>query len=275
MTWVSPARRAVAYTFRVTSDDDELGRRFDELVAAFPVVDADDDTAEWVVTDATTDDAPRWILRIDGAEHGSNLEPEPLAATMVQTLNSRIVLHWPGVVCHAGGVSLDGRAVVLPADPGSGKSTLTCGLVRAGFSYLTDEGVAFVPGSARIEPYAKPISLDPGSWFLFPEFDPGEPEPIQWHVPPAAIRPDAVSAPCEARFLVFPTYVADADTVLTPMGRAEALLELAKNTFDFKERSREAIDQLEIVVRACACYRLTVGSLDDAIARIRELVDGD
>jgi hypothetical protein len=84
-----------------------------------------------------------------------------------------------------------------------------------------------------------------------------------------------VSGPCDARFVVFPKYVEGARTELMPVSRAEALVELAKNTFRFNTRSRAALQELDPVVRACACHRLVVGDLDTAVACVAELVSGD
>ena len=80
-----------------------------------------------------------------------------------------------------------------------------------------------------------------------------------------------MGGPCEARWVVFPTYTGGEATKLKPIGRAEALVELAKNTFNFNQHSRESLDQLEVVVRACDCYRLDVGTLDGAIECIEGL----
>ena len=196
---------------------------------------------------------------------------------MLQTLNNQAAATWSGVMCHAGCVSRDGIAMMLPADPDAGKTTLTTGLVRAGFDYVTDEGVAFTTGTTRITPYPKPLALDEGSWFLFPELEPQADLPsddykhVQWHVAASAIRPDAVSGPCEARWIVFPTYMGGETTELRPIGRAQALVDLAKNTFNFNQHSREYLEQLEVVVRACDCYQLDVGTLDGAIECIEGL----
>lgn len=225
----------------------------------------------------TAGTAGGWALTLDSTPLASATDVSSLLTRLIQDLNVRATASWDGPVCHAGCVARGARAVVLPADPESGKTTLTCGLVRAGFDYVTDEGVAFTPASARIEPYPKPMSLDPGSWYLFPELEPATPaaddgaEPQQWQVPAGAIRPDAVSGTCEARFIVFPSYVEGACTEIVPMRRAEALVELAKNTFDFNRRSREYLEQLEVVVRACDCYRMTVGDLGEAIVRVEDL----
>jgi hypothetical protein len=272
-----PARRAASYAFRLRSNDAALVEWFDHLVASLPLVTDDRVPAEWTVTCSDDADAPEWTIEVDGEEYITSSRRDDLLSSMLTKLNALVVDYWSGAVCHAGSVARDGLAVLLPADPGSGKTTLTCGLVRAGFEYVTDEGVAFVPGTTRIEPYPKPLSLDRGSWPLFPELEPNPPfltpddERLQWQVAPNDIRPDAASGPCDARFVVFPRYVEGADTLLTPMSRAEALIELAKNTFCFNEQSRERLDQLAEVVRACECHRLVVGDLGDAVTRVEEL----
>ncbi len=197
---------------------------------------------------------------------------------VVHTLNAVAIERWDGVVCHAGGVARDGVGIVLPADMESGKSTLTAGLVRAGFDYLSDEGIAFHPDTNLIQPYPKPLSLDPGSWFLFPELEPradlgdDDYKQNQWQVAPDAIREGAVADPCPAGVLVFPQYVEGSTTELVPIGRAEALIELAKNTFSFNQQSRFALEQLAGIVRVVPSYRLTVGSLAAAVATIEQLV---
>jgi hypothetical protein len=91
-------------------------------------------------------------------------------------------------------------------------------------------------------------------------------------VPPRAIRADAVGGAARAALLVFPKYVADASTHLEPISRAEALIEMAKNTFSFRDQSRRALDALAPVVRDAECARLVVGDLDEACAIVAELM---
>jgi hypothetical protein len=80
----------------------------------------------------------------------------------------------------------------------AGKTTLVAGLVRAGFGYLTDEAGAIERETLLIQPYPKPLSLEPGSWPLFPELEPqadlatDEYKAYEWQVPTAAIRPGAL-----------------------------------------------------------------------------------
>jgi len=266
--------RAGEYQFGLLSSDERVLDGLTHLLAVLQCAESDV-SDQWRIERVLVDGESRWRFSVNAEEVLDAASLDSAVLALVQRLNTEFVRSWPGPVCHAGGVSYQGLGVVLPADPESGKSTLTCGLVRAGSAYLTDEGVAFRPGTLRIEPYPKPITLDRGSWFLFPELEPepfGESERDQWQVSPLSIRPDAVSGPCDARYIVFPKYVEGADTRLTPIRRAEALVDLAKNTFEFNQHSREYLDQLAIVVEACDCYRLTVGTLEDAVSCIQELV---
>ena len=269
-TYTTVPRRAIGCCFAVELDDAELGAYLDGLFAALPRVDRADTTI------GLTGARGCYTLAIGDETVLDDAELFAVVNRLVQRLNA-LATASPGFVCaHASGVARDGAAYVFPAHMESGKTTLAAGLVRAGFDYLTDEAVAFDPATALIEPYPKPLSLDPGSWPLFPE---AEPDPAlrhgaaldQWQVPVATLRADAIGTPCPARFVVFPEYRADAVTEFVPMTRGEALVELARNTFAFNEQGRFALDALAEVVRGAECGRMTVGTLAAAIACIEEL----
>jgi hypothetical protein len=150
--------------------------------------------------------------------------------------------------------------------------------VRAGFGYLTDEGVAIDRESLRIHPYPKPLSIDRGAWPLFPELEPRADlatdayKADQWQVPATDIRPDALGRPCPVAVIVFTRYADALDTSVEPIRRAEALVELAKNTYKFDVQGAPALDVLAEVVRSAVCYRLTAGDLDTAVAAVTDLL---
>jgi hypothetical protein len=93
-----------------------------------------------------------------------------------------------------------------------------------------------------------------------------------WHVVPDAIRPGAIAAPCTARAVVSPRFEPGATTALEPISRAEAVMLLAENAFNFSVHGAAGLDALAAVVRSCECYRLTVGALDDACDRIVDVM---
>ncbi len=218
-------------------------------------------------------------LRRDGQRIATASSAEGLVSPLVRHLNTEAIDSWlEGPICHAGGVVHDGRGLMLAADQEAGKTTLTAGLVRAGCDYLSDEAMAFDAGGV-ITPFPKPLSIDPGSWHLFPELEPHADLPSsaykddQWQVPVEAIRANAVGVACQAGWIVFPRYEAGAPTALEPVHRAEALIELARNTFHFADRSGDLLDQLADIVRDASCHRLVVGSLSEACRLLVSLVD--
>lgn len=62
------------------------------------------------------------------------------------------------VFVHAGAVGWRGRAIVLPGDNETGKSTLTAALVRAGATFFSDE-FAVLDRRGRVHPYPLPLRL--------------------------------------------------------------------------------------------------------------------
>jgi hypothetical protein len=270
---------ALAHDFRVVSDSEPLGRYLENMLDGFPT--AREVTSEYVLTERTDDDGARLLeLRMDD-EIVTGTGGGDLAGSFVHHVNRQAIEADYAVMCHAGGVELDGAGLILPAHMESGKTTLTTGLVRAGFGYLTDEAVAFDRETALIEPFPKPLSIDAGAQHLFPELEPDPapgddaPPAEQWQVPPDAIRRGAVGRSCPARFIVFPMYERDAVTTLVPMSRASGLVELATNTFSFRDHPRRSLDLLARVVDGAQCFKLTVGNLDEACAVIVELVGAE
>jgi hypothetical protein len=272
------AFHALAHDFRFEAESIAIGRYFETLLAAFP----DPGRADAVYTITTgADDAgvEGFELRRDDALIVRNESIGALAGQFVHHVNQQAISADYAVMCHAGGVQHEDLGLVFPAHMESGKTTLTAGLVRAGFSYLTDEAVAFDSDTGLIEPFPKPLSIDSGSHFLFPELEPA-PAPgdlaapaDQWQVPPAAIRPNAVGRACPARFVVFPAYKEGGTTALEPMSRAPALLELATNTFSFRDRPRHCLEVLAAVVEGAETFALTIGDLDAACGLVVELAE--
>jgi hypothetical protein len=268
---------ALACDFSLAVDDDELGEHLEWLFDAFP----EPQSARCYEVRAS-EDAPGYELRLGDHVETQGHHPAAFFSSLVQWINRTAVDPSYALTSHAGGVERDGVACVLPADPESGKTTLTTGLVRAGFSYLSDEAVAFDWVTGTTEPFPKPLSIDPGSQHLFPDLRPpiedlgiggsDDESADQRQVPPRAIRADAVGGAARAALLVFPKYVADASTHLEPISRAEALIEMAKSTFSFRDQSRRALDALAPVVRDAGCARLVVGDLDEACAIVAELM---
>jgi hypothetical protein len=268
---------ALGFAFWVLADDPRLTRFVGALFADLTTSGPDGHRYTIRPINRAPRRAPRYELTLDGRPLFALPEPEGLVSNLVQHVNRRAVdsCHLP--MFHAGAVECGGTGLIFPGMMESGKTTLVAGLVRAGFGYLTDEAVAIDRESLWIQPYPKPLSLDPGSWPFFPELEPyvdlptNEYKSDQWQVPSSKIRPDALGRSCPVGVVVFPRYEPGTDSALEPLRRTEALVELAQNTFKFKDQSRETLDLLAEVVRPSACYRLTMGELDAAVDLVSRL----
>lgn len=204
--------------------------------------------------------------------------PDDLVPLLLWWVN-RVVCFETGhrIMVHAAVAAGPGGAVLLPAPAESGKTTLVAGLIGAGFGYLTDEAAALDPATGIVDAYPKALSIDPGSWPLFPHLRPDLPTELshyvarQWHVPPATVGPGAVGVSARPAWIVTPRYEAGAATTIEPLSRPDTLALLARESFNLARFGQAGLEALADVVRRCSCWRLTSGSLAEAVDAVQSV----
>jgi hypothetical protein len=208
-----------------------------------------------------------------------NAKPGNAFARLVwHVMNNAVAEARHVLVVHAGVVvAPDGNAVVLPAASGGGKTTLTAGLVRAGFDFLSDEMMAIDPVSLRVLPVPRSLFMKPGTFEALGVQPPDVSEAARllldgtWPVTPDDLRPGALGGPAPVRTIVAPTYRPGSKTRIERVSRATGLSDLAGQAFNLEMFGGPAgIELLAEVVRPAACYRLAVGRLDEAVAAVSE-----
>lgn len=277
--YVSRTFQALGHRFAVRTDDPELGGLVDTMYSSCAVT-GEPDTMYSIVSGVIRD--------VDGGVYVDDdvalpvYEPSWAARYLTWHVNQEVIDRSSRyVLLHAGMVAWRGCGVVLPGRPEAGKTTLVAGLIRNGFGYVTDEAVAIDPVDLKVAPYPKPLSIDRGAWSVLPDFDPtaqgsdARYHARQWHVNPATIWPNAIAGRTPVSVVAFPRFVAGADTMLEPITRAQALVELARETFRFHEDGRRNLRILGEVVGQVTCYRLVSGDLDEACALVRGAVGGE
>lgn len=184
------------------------------------------------------------------------------------------------IMCHSAVLAWHDMAVMLPAPPGSGKSTLCAALAQSGWRLLSDELALIDPASLMLQPFVRPVSLKNASIELigrrYPQaiFTPAVSDTIKGTVahmqPPreSVIQAKQLARP---RWLIFPRYEAGVELALTTMLKAEALTELIRNSFNFSGLGVKGFSSLAAVVDSIDCYRLHYSSLDQAIAAFSRL----
>lgn len=182
---------------------------------------------------------------------------------------------------HAGVIGDGAECIVLPAPPGSGKSTLTASLVHAGYQFFSDEVALLEEGSFNVYPVPLAIGVKTSGIDAlsnrFPKLrelqvhQRGDGKRVVYMTPPPECRP-ANDDPRPVAALVFPRYAPDAMTSLVPLVKFDALKRLldecmaVPSPLDFVK-----VEALVRWISRTPCYSLTYGSTEAAIAEIRSV----
>jgi HprK-related kinase A len=186
------------------------------------------------------------------------------------------------LLLHAGVVERGGRAIVMPALPGSGKSTLTAALSLRGFRLLSDEfGVVRIE-DARLLRMLRPLALKNESIDVIQRFEPtaviGPRFPKTHkgtvaHLAPLAAHVDARHEAAAPALVVFPRFDRTAGVELERVQKTRAFARLAVNSFNYHALGPEGFEALGQLVDESSCWQLRYGDLDGAIKALDELLD--
>jgi len=230
----------------------------------------------------------RWFKQqaeflVDGERPFEPLPREQAPAFLEWGLNWSIAAschQW--LTIHAASLERDGLAVVMPAPPGSGKSTLCAALALRQWRLLSDELTLLDPTSGLIHGLARPINLKNASIDLIRNFAPGSgwaPEIYDTskgrvtHLRPPRDSVKRMRDPAKPRWIVFPRYEADAKPRMTPRGKAQTFLHFAQNAFNYSALGSLAFDATGDLVDQCDCYDFVYSRLEDALTAFDELLD--
>ena len=186
------------------------------------------------------------------------------------------------LIIHAGVVEKNGLAAILPAPPGSGKSTLTAGLVLSGWRLLSDELTLIDRKTGLIHPLPRPISLKNESIPIIRDFSPrafinrASHDTAKGTV--AHMRPpwESVRRQHEAArpgWVIFPKWTAHAPATLSPRSRAETFIYLADNAFNYSHLGADGFRVGTHLIDQTDCYDFQYSRLDDAVATFNRLAD--
>jgi HprK-related kinase A len=184
------------------------------------------------------------------------------------------------LMIHAAVVERGGRAMILPAPPGSGKSTLCAALVNHGWRLLSDELALVRLEDGMVMPLPRPISLKNGSIGVIRDYVLGAvfSEPVHdttkgtvayLKAPRSAVLRAAETA-CPA-WVVFPRYQAGAATTLAPLGRSQAFMALAANAFNYSVLGQRGFAAMAGLVDRSDAFTFAYSDLEDALRTFERL----
>lgn len=186
------------------------------------------------------------------------------------------------LVIHGAVIEKNGRALIMPAPPGSGKSTLCAALVARGWRLLSDELSLIKLDALQVVPMCRPLSLkneslqiiqkfEPSLTFGAPAYDTSKGTVGHMRAPTASVvRSQECATPA---WVIFPKYEAEADANLQAYPKADAFMQIAENTFNYSMLGRTGFETIGDLTDSCACYRFTYSRLDEAIDIFNTLAD--
>ena len=184
------------------------------------------------------------------------------------------------LILHAAVVERNGRALILPGRPGSGKSTLCAALSGRDWRLLSDELTLLDLELGTIVPLTRPISLKNQSIQIIREYvgDAVLSRTVHYttkgsvaHLRPQRDHVRRIRETATPGWVVFPKYVPGASTKFSRRSRADTVLELGDHSFNYHIQGEDGFEGLVNLVEASECHDLIYGNLDDAIATLDQM----
>jgi len=186
------------------------------------------------------------------------------------------------LMIHAAVCEKNGRAVIMPAPPGSGKSTLCAALVLRGWRLLSDELTLIDLQKQVAVPVPRPVSLKNESIDVIKHFEPkayinrsfeDTNKGTIAHMRVATESVDSASEYAKPAWVVLPQYKQGSSSQLVKKNRARSFMWLAENSFNYSVLGKEGFEGVAQLIDNCDCYQFTYGELDDAIAIFDKLAE--
>ena len=175
---------------------------------------------------------------------------------------------------HAAVIERHGCAVIMPAPPGSGKSTLCAGLMNRGWRLLSDELTLISLVDGLVVPLGRPVSLKNQSLDVISKFFPDvvmnqvthdTSKGSVSHMKVQTGHVQRLHEPARPRWVIFPKYVPEARAELTTRSKANCMLELGRNSFNYTVLGLTGFEMLAEVISASDCYDFQYSQLEEAV----------
>jgi|GEM_PF-4301587 len=181
------------------------------------------------------------------------------------------------IIFHAAVLQKGDRTIVISAQSGGGKSTLSTALAAMGWRLLSDEFAVIDPDDLLARPICRPISLKAESigvaraWFPDADFGPlcmTESKGLVAHMRPLTEWVDRIDELARINRFIFVNYQAGASTAVEAVPKAQALVELAHGSASYDTLRETAFNGIADILQDSPCIRLNYSNLAEIIPLI-------
>jgi HprK-related kinase A len=222
-------------------------------------------------------------FEIDGNALHEDLPVEQALPVLEWGINLVVALRFANfVMLHTAVLERGGLALVLPAAPGDGKTTLCAALAHRGWRLLSDEFGLVRPGATAFVPIPRPMPLKNESIAVIRKFAPeavigpateGTRKGTVAHARPPLDSIDRAGETAEPAWLVFPRWEAGAALSLSELPPREGFIRLASNAFNYDKHGEQGFTTVRDIVARTRSFRLVYSDLDEAVASMNRLAD--
>ena len=177
------------------------------------------------------------------------------------------------LILHAAAIERNNKAVIMPAPPGSGKSTLCAAMAFSGWRLFSDELALISIDDHQVYPCTRPINLKNESINILKNFvkdavfsstaEDTQKGTVALLKPPKA-SVETMHVPAEPGAVVFPRYEKDSSAELIPMNQLEAFSQLINNCFNYHALGLTGFRAIETLLNRTSCYSLTYSQFEEA-----------
>lgn len=182
---------------------------------------------------------------------------------------------------HAAVLERDGKALIMPAPPGAGKSTLCAALMLEGWRLLSDEMCLVDLTHGHIVPFVRPVSLKNQSLSLLQTWYPaaricqitaGTTKGTVGYLSPSETSWQSYRQTADPTWVVFPQYNASQTTLqLSRMNKADAFMHMANNSFNYAVLAEQGFSSLGRLTQQITAYRLEYADIEQALTELNKL----
>lgn len=266
----------------VCSEDRSLGEQFVDLLHPLVEVSTNTDTPK-IALALTSDGSAEggWNVYSSGSLCYRGLEDQavlPALMTLLFICICKMLDQF--MLFHAAVLVRDGKALLLPAAAGSGKTTLAAEMATRGWICFSDELALINPLTGEIFPLLLPMSVKPGSIQILQKSYPGLAELPVWNrIDGQKVRyllPPDKSFPEKDQFatvhrIVLPFYQEQGETALEPLEKPAALQSLAQTGSSNRPLREQDVRAMVALVENADCYQLHYSENRVAIEKLENI----